>query len=233
MDPNNEPMDRAAGFTVAIGDEVRGRDGKLGEVERVIVDADSDRIFELVVRHGFLWGNERLVPLSCISHGDGSVLYADIDQEQFKEFDGFDPARYREPDPDYTGPPGFDIDSGHNFPLEQAVARGPLLFFATGKPLGYPGGERVPPASEGQNLATTRPSIEAGDDILDRNFEKVGEVAEFAADERGVPVRLVGRKGFLFHKEAEIPADWISDLTDKGVVLAVDKADVERRIGFD
>ncbi len=230
MNSSNDPAE--PGVTIAIGAEVHGPDGKLGHVERVIVDADSDRISEIVVKHGFLWGNERVVPLSHVQRSDGSVLYVDIDEEQFKECDGFDPGRYRDPDPDYSGPPGFNRESGVNFPYEQAVARGPLLFYAAGKPMGYPGGEPVPPESEGENIGTTLPSIKAGDPILDRSFQKVGEVADFEVNEEGFPMRLVGRKGRVFRSEAELPVEWIQDLTDKGVLLNVDRSEVER-LGLD
>lgn len=219
------------GVTIAIGDEVHGTDGKLGTVHRVIVDADSDRISEIVVKHGFLWGNERVIPLSHVQRSDGSVLYMDIDQEQFRECDGFDPGRYREPDPDYSGPPGFNRESGVNFPLDQEMAGGPVLFY-TGKPLGYPGGETIPPESEGESIRTTMPSINAGDPILDRSFQKIGEVAHLEVDEEGFPTRLVGRKGLLFRHEAELPVEWIQDFSDKGIVLNVDRSEVER-LGLD
>lgn len=211
--------------TIAIGDEVRGRDGKLGQVERVIVDANSDRISEIVVKHGLpLLGEQRLIPLSHVQRSDGSVLYVDIDSEQFKECEGFKADRYRAPNPDYTGPPGFDARSGHNFPLDAAVDSGPVLFqSAGGKMMGYPGGE-----GGSQGSLMSRPSISPGDDVLSADYEKVGEVAEFELNADGFPTRLVVRQGFLFRTEAEVPAEWIRELSDQGVVLRAPAAEIER-----
>jgi uncharacterized protein YrrD len=38
----------------------------LGEVQRVITDAASDRVTDLVIKHGFLVGRERIVPLAHV-----------------------------------------------------------------------------------------------------------------------------------------------------------------------
>jgi len=217
-------------LTIAIGDEVQGRDGKLGQVERVIVDADSDRISEIVVRHGLpLLGKHRLVPMSKVQRADGSVLYVDIDSEQFKECEGFEPDRYRAPDPDYTGPPGFDSRAGYNFEYEAEIASGPVLFQAAGgKLMGYPGGED---ASRGRMWG--RPSIAPGDPVLSRDAEKVAEVAELEVNEEGFPTRLVVQKGMIFKKEAELPVEWIGELSDQGVVLRVGKSEIEARMDRD
>lgn len=221
-------MDRERNFTVAIGQEVHGRDGKLGEVQRVVVDADSDTVSELVVKHGFVFGNERLVPLDRVQRADGSVLYVDMDQEQFSSCDGFDPQRYRTADPDYSGPPGFDTESGRNFNYDATWAGGPLLFFGgASKPLGYPGGEMRAPAETSTGM--WRPAIKAGDDVLSSDYEKVGEVAQFEAEAAtGKPTRLVMKQGFLFKTETELPVDWLTELSDQGVVLTVPKDTVER-----
>lgn len=65
--------------------------------------------------------------------------------------------------------------------------------------------------------------------MLDRDGEKVGEVAEFGVDqETGAPVRLVVRRGFLFKKETEVPAAWVADLQDDAVVLREQKSAVQR-----
>ncbi|MCC7365751.1 MAG: hypothetical protein IT303_15410 [Dehalococcoidia bacterium] len=222
-------MENRSEFTVAIGQEVHGRDGKLGDIRGVVVDADTDTVSELVVKHGTIFGSERLLPLSCVQRSDGSVLYTDLDEEQFSECDGFDAARYRTPDPDYSGPPGFDRASGHNMPYEYATAAGPIFFFQAGKPLGYPGGESAPPSETSAGM--WRPAIKEGDEVLSSDYEKVGEVATLEFDsERGVPTRLVMKQGFIFKSETAIPAEWLAELSDRGVILSVPKDTVERYV---
>jgi sporulation protein YlmC with PRC-barrel domain len=213
-----------AGIRVRIGDEVQGRDGKkLGEVERVVVDARTDTITDLVVKHGFAFKTSRVVPLGCINASEAGVLRADIDEEEFETLSGFDPGNYRAPDPDYNGPPGLDRPGVNDLNMTTMVAFGPL-HSGQGKPFGWPGGERKGP----RPARLARPSVAEGTDILDCDGEKAGEVAaiEFEAAE-GRPVRLRMRKGKIFGDEVDVPVDWVEDLSDKGVVLNVERGSVE------
>lgn len=208
---------------IAIGADVVGKDGKLGEVQRVIVDARSNHVTDLVVKHGFLWGNERVVPLSCVAGVTDGAVRLDMDEAHFKTLNGFAPDHYHAPDPDYIGPPGFDHGE---FLLDTAVASGSAagLGPASGAPpLGYPGGEQVTP----DNMA--RPAYAKGMDVLDALGEKVGEVHEFAVDaSSGKLTRLVLRRGFLLHHDTELPLAWVENLGDEGVLLNVGKAQVEQ-----
>lgn len=212
-------------MNVKIGDEVRGHDAKLGEVHRVIVDARSNHVTDLVVKHGFLFGNERVVPLSCVTNVEDGVVHLDLDEKGFEAMNGYTDDRYRAPDPDYVGPPGFDNDE---FMLDTLVAIGPGAgvggTYAT-PPLGYPGGEQVSPDD------LQRPVYAKGTPVLDAGGEKVGEIGHLEVDPAsGAPRHITIRTGTLVHHEAEIPLDWIQELGDKGVQLSVTKADVEREL---
>src|SRR5215471_4623798 len=152
---------------IRIGADVVGRDGKLGEVHRVIVDARSNHVTDLVVKHGFLWGNERIVPLGCVSSVEDGTVRLDLEEDGFKAMNGFAPDHYHAPDPDYIGPPGLD---NREFLLDSAVATsGAAGLGVTGgtKPLGYPGGEQVTPDD------MQRPAYAVGMDVLDALGEKV------------------------------------------------------------
>jgi len=218
-------MDTATHPTIAIGAEVDGREGKIGEVSRVIVDPVHDRIDGVVVKRGKVLATERVVPLACFIAGDGAALRVDMDEDEFDHLDPFDETVYRASDPDYTGPPGFDRKSmgATNLGFSTYVAFGPQLAFAPGSPVeGYPGGESIRPHHEA-------PTIGAGHDVLDQNGDKVGEVAEFAVDPQdGLPVRLKVKKGFLFKSEYGVPTDWIGDISDGKVHLVVDKDAIQR-----
>ncbi|MCC6382868.1 MAG: PRC-barrel domain-containing protein [Dehalococcoidia bacterium] len=215
---------------VAIGAEVRGPDGSLGEVEKIIVDPTTERLTGVVVRHGRVFRDRRVLPLDAVRHADGSALYVDLDDEQFSALEDFDPVRYRSPDPDYSGPPGFDAAHGHNFNLENYVAMGPanIALGQAMKPLGYPGGE----VSEPQ--APHWDTVSEGDDVLDADGEKVGEVAAFVLDgETGRPARLTVRRGFLFSHEADLPLAWLDAVADGKIRLNVARHTVERLLEDD
>lgn len=208
---------------IRIGAEVVGSDGKLGEVHRVIVDARSNHVTDLVVKHGFLWGSERVVPLACVGGVEGGTVRLDLDEAHFKALNGFASTSFRAPDPDYIGPPGFDHGE---FLLDTVVAAGGAAGVGPSigtPPLGYPGGEQVTP----DNMQ--RPAYTKGMDVLDAMGEKVGEVEDFAiAQDSGKLTRLVLRRGFILHHDTELPLAWVESLGDQAVVLNVSRAQVEQ-----
>lgn len=212
--------------TIRIGAEVHGHGEKLGEVSRVIVDSDTDVITHIVVKHGFPGlDTERLVPVTAISSESNGAIVVHLGPDEFKEMDGFDPQQYRRPDPDYTGPPGFDAEAERqaNTSLDAYVAMGSTSGIGQGQPVfGFPGGEQVAPDYP------ERPDIGAGTDVLSVDGEKVGEVEAFeVAADTGRPQRLVVKQGWLFASEREVPVEWIASLSDKGVMLNATKGDIE------
>jgi len=210
-----------------IGEEVFGRDGKLGELSRVVVDPETHDVTYVVVRHGTLRSSERLLPVAALESQDGEA-YADITGDDFEQLQLFDLTHYRAPDPDYTGPPGFDAAAagGANTQLDAYVALGPLTAMgAAARVMGFPGGE----ASAIARDAPLPPSVAEGDDVLDRDGEKVGEIETLELDGDGHPVRLVVRRGFLFSTETDVPPELIGSVREGAVTLLESKASFQDR----
>jgi nucleotide-binding universal stress UspA family protein/uncharacterized protein YrrD len=214
----SRPMD------ISIGSDVVGTTGKLGEVHRVIVDARTDRITDIVVKHGFLFGRERVVPLSHVTGVESGVIHVDLDERGFEALDGFTDDRYHAPGPNYAGPPGY---SQGDFLMDATVAEGPMqgMTGAPATPLGFPSGEQVSPDD------MSRPAVSSGTPVLDSEGHEVGHVhdMDFAAD-TGAPTRLVLRTGRIFRHETEIPVSMIQDISDDGVMLNVTRAQVEQLV---
>jgi nucleotide-binding universal stress UspA family protein/uncharacterized protein YrrD len=207
-----------------LGADVIGSSGKLGEVNRVIIDERSGNITDLVVKHGFIFGGERVIPLGHVTAVDGDGIHVDLDEQGFEGMNGFAGPRHGV-NPDYIGPPDQDNEGPFrgNAALDQMVAMGPLGGIGgTGKPLGYPGGEQLSP----DNLQ--RPAVERGTDILDADGEKVGTLGElhFSTPD-GAPTRLTLRQGTLFKHDSDLPVAWVGAFGSDGIVLNVAKATVE------
>ena len=210
---------------IHIGQDVVGRDGKLGEVHRVIVDARSAHVTDLVVKHGSLFGSERILPLGCVAGVENNAVKVDLDQKAFEALNGFTDDRYRAPDPNYSAPPGF---RNEEFLIDSAVAfsgGAPGAAHAGGATLGYPGGQQVSPDD------MQRPAYSQGTPVLDAEGAKVGELERMAFDSTsGEPTHIVLRRGFLFHHEAELPMSWVQEHGDSGIMLNVNRAEVEQRL---
>ncbi|OAI41399.1 hypothetical protein AYO38_03715 [bacterium SCGC AG-212-C10] len=210
---------------ISIGADVEGLDGRIGEVSRVVVDSDQDRITGVVVKRGSILATERIVALDTLRAGEGTTLMLDIQQDEFDQLEPFDETVYRAPDPDYSGPPGFDYESAGatNYALNSYVALGPSLAFGTGgRTGGYPGSEVI------ATVTNEMPNIHEGTAIMDIDGEKVGEVSELTVDpESAQPVTLRVKQGFIFKSERELPVEWISELGPERILLSVTKAEVE------
>ena len=205
-----------------IGADVRGTDGKLGELHKVIADAQRDRITELVVKGEGLRGREHVLPLKLVQRVEGEAIYLDISKDAFEGKAGVVDS-IRGADSDYTGPPSMDQDGTYrgNLEFDSTVAAGAQ---GGGKPLGFPGGEQLTPDIH------DRPAISLGMDILSNVGDKVGKVAELSfSSEDGTLVRLVLKRPLIARRDphVELPVTWVKDLAVDGILLNVGKSDVD------
>ncbi len=213
---------------VRLGAAVEGVTGRLGEVHRFLADAASDRVTDLVVKHGFPFARERIVPLAHVQGVVDGVVYLDLDERGLEAMTAFTDEPLRGPDPDYVGPPDRDLEGTYrgNMVYDALTAAGAAYPGATDKPLGYPGGEQLTP----DNLS--RPAIGRGTPVRDASGEEVGEVAEMGVDAAdGRVTALTVRAGLFGLRTASVPAAWVRELSDKGVFLSVAKEEVRALAG--
>jgi uncharacterized protein YrrD len=213
-----------ATMNISTGADVMGADGKLGEVERLIVDARTDQVTDLVIKHGTLFGKRRIVPLTHVTRVEDGCVYLDLDGKGFDTMDGYAEERLG-PNPDYVGTPNMDLQGTHrgNQVFEETVAAGAMGGLGpVGKPMGYPGGEQLTPDF------MQRPAIAPGMAVITADGEKVGEVGDVSiAADGGALTRVTLKRGMLFKHETELPLAWVRDLGSEGVLLNVLKAEVE------
>ncbi len=209
---------------VRLGAAVEGVSGRLGEVSRFLADAASDRVTDLVVKHGFPFGRERIVPLAHVQGVVDDVVYLDLDADGLEAMTAFIDAPLRGPDPDYVGPPDKDLEGTHrgNMTYEALAAGGAGYPGAAEKPLGYPGGEQLSPDM------ISRPAIRRGTPVRDVGGEEIGEVGEMGVDAAdGRVTALTVRAGLFGIRTVSVPATWVRQLSDKGVFLGVSAHEVE------
>jgi sporulation protein YlmC with PRC-barrel domain len=207
---------------IQLGADVLGTDGKLGELEKVIADAQRDRITAMVVKRGSIRASRHVVPLHLIQRVDEGAVYVDLDEATFEAKHGYASA-INAPTEDYVGPPSHDLEGTErgNMQFDAMVASGAQM---QGKVLGYPGGERLSPDIHDQ------PSIELGMDIITNDGEKAGEVAELAFTvEDGAVARIVLKRPLIARRDphVELPTTWVKDLAVDGILLNVSKRDVD------
>jgi hypothetical protein len=73
--------------TLHCGTSVLAHDGEVGSVAALIVDVRSTEVTHLVVTNADMANSGRLVPLSCVTAGDGEQLTLDPDRSDVLRFD--------------------------------------------------------------------------------------------------------------------------------------------------
>jgi sporulation protein YlmC with PRC-barrel domain len=204
-----------------LGSTVIGPSGKLGEIDRIMFDPNTQRVEHLVVKHGLL--TLRVVPFHEIARVDADGVHLRIDEEEFGHMPDFNSDLDRARDPDYIAPPAEETDgrSGLGFQMDTLTARG-AMGYASDKPMGYPGYEQKMPDDK------QLPAIGRGTDVFEAGGEKVGEVGDLSVEsDTGMAARIVVRRGLILKNNVEIPLDWLDAWTPRGVGLTVPKSDIE------
>ena len=191
---------------IRLGAEVIGTQGKLGTVQRVIVESHTERVTDLVVRHHGLLGHTRVVPLGHVANVADDAVHLDLDEAGFEALDGFVSDRYHAPNATFT-PPG---SSTTTFAVDATVAGGGF----GGHLGGLPSGQTWPDDTE-------RAAVGAGTPVIDVTGVRIGAVHELRFAESGAPTRLVLRRGRLLHHDTVIPLDWVKEIGDDGILLRV------------
>lgn len=207
---------------IAIGAEVVGTSGTLGQVHRFIFGVGTQQVNDLVVRSGLL-GHERAVPISCVTSAEPMTVHVDMDEDKFERAYDYTEAGYHAPEIDYEAPPAMQDSgqTGFDYQEGEAWARG-AVSGPQSKAMGYPGGEQIVPQDQ------QRIVIAKGTPVFDAHSEEIGRVEEVSADlETGNLLRMALTLGGFIGETKEIPADWIESIGFRGVLLRVDKEDLD------
>jgi uncharacterized protein YrrD len=201
---------------IKLGAPVVGSDGAhLGHVMAAIADARSDRITDIVVKHGTISVHKQVVPLSHVTSVTDGEVHVGMNLRALDQEEGLTGPAHAA-DIDYVGTPGTDQDGDFRGDL-QFDAFADSFGHMGGKVGGFPGGEQIGPD------LMERPEIFPGMAVLDDVGQKVGELGEFSFEvETGAPVRVTVKSGFLFKSETELPLSWVRDLGEHGILLNVD-----------
>ena len=208
---------------VELGARVRTADGKdVGTIDRLIIDPSNNEIKAAVIHKGMILSRDVEVPLSAIEPGpDGSVrlTYTADQVDQLPEF--FD-SNYTATPPAWYVPPADYPAAGIYWPIGYGVVATPPLP-ETDVSSGSAALDREARETlERQDLENA--VIGEGSDVVDRDGEKVGEVARLVFDPDGHRLTsFVVRKGFIFTEDRELPASAITHIDDGVLYLRVSK----------
>jgi sporulation protein YlmC with PRC-barrel domain len=235
---------------INLGTKVMTADGKdVGKIDRLVVDPRSERMQEFVVRKGFFTEHDIIIPIGEVEdragNDDDDTVHLRMTADQVKQLPDFVEHSYMAaPDGMYPGLFGDSVGMGGlggggllwPAPVYMPAAQGTLG--RAGLPAEAPlansgnGGGEVVPGMMGDRLQESRPGnvfLSTGTDVKTRGGDKVGTVDQLVVDpERGKVTEMIVKKGMFGGKEIRIPTQFIDEIDDDAVYIALDKDRLER-----
>lgn len=212
---------------------VRTSDGKsVGQLDRVVVDPRTKEVNYIVVRKGAFFTTDKVVPLTLVASADdeGIALREDAgDLEQLPDFE----ERYYVPADEAGTPPGAPVTSagagisaaptvyayppvvgGETAGLGNVNAQGTVGALSIPQPVI----ERTERAIPDDNVA-----IRSGVRVVSADGQHVGSVEQVLTGQYADRVtHFVIAQGVLFKDRKLIPVDWVNEIGEEEIHLAVD-----------
>jgi len=197
-------------------------DKKVGEVERVVLDPQTKEITHLVVRKGFLFTEDKVVPIDMVNstaedritlkRTDGLDSLPDFEEEQYVKVTSVEPAYpYKRGyvRPYYWYPaPGFAWWGTQPYPIE---ARPDYV------------------AESWRNIPEGTVALKEGAEVITVDHEHVGDVERiFANPKQERATHLLISQGLFLKQKKVVPTTWINQVGEDRVYLSVSSDFVER-----
>lgn len=190
-------------------------DGKtVGHIDRVVIEPESKEITHLVIQHGLLQKEDKVVPLCVITPGRDGQLTLHLHSADLEFFPVFQEEQY------------ILVDEGRGGDLPT------MVFWSPPYPGGVPGFASSGPryvAETRLNIPANAVALKEGARVIASDNKEVGHVAQVLT---GAPADHVAHflivKGLLVKEHRLIPVGWVERLADDEVQLAVDSDAVER-----
>lgn len=209
------------------GATIKAVDGdKIGNLDDIIVDPTNDNVTHIVVKKGFFFTEDRIIPVEALRVGDENTILLNASSEDFDSFPHFEENSYVRPNRDYQPEIVGESDWGH---WERPTR--PLFYYGLPHTGLYPGelaGRGVPQARlTKQNIPEDAVIINEGTEVYSLDDEHVGNVEGAITDDRGNTSHILISKGLIFSTERLIPMHWVRRTSDQKIQLLVDTAIVE------
>jgi uncharacterized protein YrrD len=190
---------------------------RLGSLERVVVNPESNVVTDLVVRVGSLLKHaEKVLPIEYVAETSEGIILLQDTAGELEDFPAFEEAHIIEKESNVDSP-------------SAASSEPPSM-------MGYPiGGMPITPVVMNRavsrierNIPVGTVAMKAGAPVLDADGKRVGSVERVLAEPtRDQITHMLISNGLLTKEIKLIPIKWILRVDEEAVRLRVDKASVE------
>jgi uncharacterized protein YrrD len=204
------------------GTEVYTSKGEaVGTLSRVVIDARTRDITDLVVERGAVFKDEKVVPIGLVEiENDERIVLRETNQD-IDDFLNYETTHYV-PSDHVAEQPSDTIEQYYWYP--------PLGFQFPSHGI-LPGGSVVPdyiPRTE-DAIPEGRVAIGGGAQVIGADEKHIGNVEQVLSDSQSNNVtHFVVGKGLLLKEHKLVPAVWVSRVDDDKIYLSVDADMFER-----
>lgn len=222
---------------IELGKDVIANDGeKLGTVDRLVLNSDTNDLIKFVVHKGMFWSEDRIVDLDLVSQvdSDGNV-HLSVPSDDEDTMPTFVEDTFRVANEDETRNLGYGAYFGTApyAPIWYAPGGATGSYRPGGGPF-FDGGEASAGTLETRsNLPENSISIDSGTDVVGSDGDKVGEVEDVEMDNHGHISAFVVKAGFIFTHDVRIPMDAVERISGDHIRLKITGDDAESRYKID
>ena len=197
------------------------RDESVGRISRVVIDAKTREITDLVVERGAVIKDEKVIPISLVNVENEDRITLRETNQNIDDFLNYETTHYI-PNDEVTEQPSDTIEMYYWYP--------PISFqFPT--PGILPGGTVVPDFVHRTESAIPegRVAIGEGAQVIGADEKHIGNVEQVLADPQTNNVtHFVIGKGLLLREHKLVPAFWVSRVEEDKIYLLVESDIFER-----
>ena len=198
---------------------------KVGQIDRVVMDPRSKELTHLVVKKGFLFTRDKVLPLDLVETATDDRVVLKAGEEDPDRFPDFEETHYV---PIEKTEPSAKGRSDHLSPLAwyYPVPGGAWWHV---RRLGYPGIPKPPYVRRTEvNIPEGTVALEEGAKVIDTDGEHLGDVERVYADEAEQRVtHLLISKGLLSKSRKLIPSMWVDSVREDEVRLSISERLIE------
>lgn len=193
---------------------------KIGSLHRVVVDAKTRDVTDIVVERGLLGGSEKVIPIGLVDVEYEDRIQLRETNQGVDDFLDYETTHYVPVD--QMEIPHGNIDATYWYPPTN-------IQFSTGGPGMLPDvlPEHIPQTEN--SIPEGRVAISQGSRVYSADDKHIGNVEQVImdADSNHFTHFVVG-KGFLLKEHKLVPAHWVDQVGDDRVVLSVEARVFER-----
>lgn len=204
------------------GTTVYTNDGEtVGKVERFVLDPGSRKIIGLVLRKGFLFTEDKVIPISSIATATEDRVNLKPTEGGWDDFPLFEETHYLSPEETEL--------KGYTQPYHD-----PLYYYPPAGSMMWYGGVMAPvgptaPAVKERNIPEESVPLTEGANVVSRDGDHVGDVKRVMTDGQSRKVtHFAISQGIIFKEEKIIPINWVDSISEDEVHLAVGTKQLER-----